>query len=80
MAFTGKSPSIKSSPMGYYHAWLNDRFALESTEELAELKRSSDPALKQINEKTLLLAVISIDDSGKFLCSHNLISSKSRLT
>ncbi|RDT17574.1 replication initiation protein [Klebsiella pneumoniae] len=37
---------------------------------LAELKRSFlDPALKQINEKTPLLAKYSIDDSGKFLFS-----------
>ena len=52
------------------HAWLNDRFLLPESQQknLAELKRSFlDPALKQINEKTPLLAKYSIDDSGKFL-------------
>ncbi|WP_261390706.1 replication initiation protein [Klebsiella quasipneumoniae] len=54
------------------HAWLNDRFVLPESQQknLAELKRSFlDPALKQINEKTPLLAKYSIDDSGKFLFS-----------
>ncbi|WP_439234736.1 replication initiation protein [Klebsiella pneumoniae] len=54
------------------HAWLNDRFVLLESQQknLAELKRSFlDPALKQINEKTPLLAKYSIDDSGKFLFS-----------
>ncbi len=54
------------------HAWLNDRFLLPESQQknLAELKRSFlDPALKQINEKTPLLAKYSIDDSGKFLFS-----------
>ncbi|MET5897138.1 replication initiation protein [Klebsiella pneumoniae] len=37
---------------------------------MAGLKRSFlDPALKQINEKTPLLAKYSIDDSRKFLFS-----------
>ncbi|HGT5496678.1 TPA: replication initiation protein [Escherichia coli] len=51
---------------------LNDRFVLPESQQknLAELKRSFlDPALKQINEKTPLLAKYSIDDSGKFLFS-----------
>ncbi|WIF93784.1 replication initiation protein [Escherichia coli] len=51
---------------------LNDRFLLPESQQknLAELKRSFlDPALKQINEKTPLLAKYSIDDSGKFLFS-----------
>ncbi|WP_425323319.1 replication initiation protein [Escherichia coli] len=52
------------------HAWLNDRFVLPESQQknLAELKRSFlDPALKQINEKTPLLAKYSIDDSGNSL-------------
>ncbi|EJB4401257.1 replication initiation protein [Escherichia coli] len=51
---------------------LNDRFVLPESlqKNLAELKRYFlDPALKQINEKTPLLAKYSIDDSGKFLFS-----------
>ncbi|WP_250698010.1 RepB family plasmid replication initiator protein [Escherichia coli] len=53
-------------------ATVPDRFLLPESQQknLAELKRSFlDPALKQINEKTPLLAKYSIDDSGKFLFS-----------
>ncbi|WP_311194118.1 hypothetical protein, partial [Escherichia coli] len=46
------------------------QFAAARLPWFAELKRSFlDPALKQINEKTPLLAKYSIDDSGKFLFS-----------
>ncbi|MDF9973064.1 replication initiation protein, partial [Klebsiella pneumoniae] len=68
-------PFSKRPPSGLWvttHAWLNDRFLLPESQQknLAELKRSFlDPALKQINEKTPLLAKYSIDDSGKFLFS-----------
>ncbi|MFM2679634.1 replication initiation protein [Klebsiella pneumoniae] len=71
----GYFPFSKRPPSGLWvttHAWLNDRFLLPESQQknLAELKRSFlDPALKQINEKTPLLAKYSIDDSGKFLFS-----------
>ncbi|MGF8135002.1 replication initiation protein, partial [Klebsiella pneumoniae] len=71
-ATTGRTGAVFNLQPPGCRGSLNDRFVLPESQQknLAELKRSFlDPALKQINEKTPLLAKYSIDDSGKFLFS-----------